>query len=208
MRLSLIATFAAGLALAGCASKPAPLVLVSEPAPPVVASLPPPIEISPINRGLSPAATVWHFRAALNVAALACRGANETTIVAGYNTLLAAHRSTLASAETTLAGEFRAAGDTAWRDRYDDSMTRLYNFFSQAQARDGFCAAAGRVLAESAALAPDALQPFAERWLPILDAPFAEAFRPRTVIAFNTTTPPIAPSSQPRLSLDMTAIDR
>jgi hypothetical protein len=173
---------AAIAAIAACSTRPKEVAIAPpppEPAPVPVYVTPP---ISPINRGLSPAATVWHMRVALNVAALACRGAQEAVIVQRYNALLAKHKTTLAGAETTLEEQYRATG-TGWQDRYDDAMTRLYNFFSQAQVREAFCTASAATLAEAERLAPGELQTFAAAVLPTLDAPFAEMLVPRPVIA-------------------------
>lgn len=176
-----IVAVAAIAAVTACASRPKEVAMVAPPEPaPVPVHITPPI--SPINRGLSPAATVWHMRVALNVAALACRGAQEAVIVQRYNALLSAHKTTLASAETQLEAQYRAGGGD-WQDRYDDSMTRLYNFFSQAQARDAFCTAAMATLTEAERLAPGELQAFAAAVLPTLDAPFAEMLAPRPMIA-------------------------
>ncbi|RZM00316.1 MAG: hypothetical protein EOP68_23180, partial [Sphingomonas sp.] len=128
------------------------------------------------NRNLTPAATVWHLRAALNVAALACRGPQEATIVAGYNALLGAQKAVLTKAEATYAKEYKAGGGD-WQDRYDDSMTRLYNFFSQSPARDAFCAAASSVLADGAVVSADRMPAFAAERLPTLERPFTEFYR-------------------------------
>ena len=178
--------------LAGCASKP---VEVAAPAPtpvapvPVAAPLPkgafPGMKIPAVladgtyptpNRNLTESAKIWHLRAALNVAALACRGADEAVIVAGYNAMLAAQKPVLAKAEATYSAEYRAGGGD-WQDRYDDSMTRLYNFFSQSPARDAFCQAAGHVLADGATVQGDTLASFAATRLPILEQPFTDFYR-------------------------------
>jgi hypothetical protein len=169
------------VSVAACASKPKEVAVVPPPVVPTVTVYAPP-PISPINRGLSQAATVWHMRVALNVAALACRGAQEGAIIQRYNAMLASHKATLATAQTTLSAEFKAGGGD-WQDRYDDAMTRLYNFFSQAQARDAFCTAAAATLAEAETLAPAELPAYAAAVLPTLDAPFAEMMLPRPVIA-------------------------
>ena len=178
--------------LAGCASKP---VEVAAPAPtpvapvPVAAPLPkgefPGMKIPAVladgtyptpNRNLTESAKIWHLRAALNVAALACRGADEAVIVAGYNAMLAAQKPVLAKAEATYSAEYRAGGGD-WQDRYDDSMTRLYNFFSQSPSRDAFCQAAGRVLAEGASVPGPMLASFAATRLPMLEQPFTDFYR-------------------------------
>jgi hypothetical protein len=157
--------------LAGCVGRPTPLAVA--PAPPPVAAVATPPAPTPINAGLSPAATLWHLRAGLNVAALACRGPEEAALVARYNALLARHAEALKAAEASYAAE-RAGAGGAWRDRYDDDMTRLYNFFGQARGRAAFCSAADAALtaletaAEPAAVAPAQLA--------TLDQPFAPPF--------------------------------
>lgn len=133
---------AAGLVLTACAARPTPVRIAA--APPPAANLVPPAP-TPINAGLSPAATLWHLRAGLNVAALACRGADEAALVARYNALLAAHAPALRAAEAAYRGEYQAQG-AAGRIRYDADQTRLYNFWGQARGRAGLCAAAGEAL--------------------------------------------------------------
>ena len=180
-RVSQAFVLAALVAVTACAAKPKIIAQAPPPPAPVVpVYVPPPV--SPINRGLTQAATVWHVRAALNVAALACRGANEAAIVARYNAMLTAHKATFAGAQATLTAEYKAGGGD-WQDRQDDAMTKLYNFFSQAQARDAFCAAAAATLAETETLAPGEMQAYAAAVLPTLDAPFAAMLAPRPVIA-------------------------
>ncbi|RXD03466.1 hypothetical protein EQZ23_14070 [Sphingomonas sp. UV9] len=190
-RFALLSFTALGL-MAGCAPKPKtvavvapPVIMVPVPAPTMPKGASPTIVI-PValadgtyptpNRNLTTSAKVWHLRAALNVAALACRGSQELTIVAGYNALLSAQKPVLAKAEATYASEYKAGGGD-WQDRYDDSMTRLYNFFSQSPARDGFCAAAGTVLAQSTGLTAEALPAFAAQNLPLLERPFTDFYR-------------------------------
>ncbi|HXH15053.1 MAG TPA: hypothetical protein VNJ10_02865 [Sphingomonas sp.] len=190
-RFALLSFTALGL-IAGCAPKPKtvavvspPVIMVPVPAPTMPKGASPTMVI-PValpdgtyptpNRNLTTAAKVWHLRAALNVAALACRGPQELVIVAGYNSLLSSQKPMLAKAEATYASEYKAGGGD-WQDRYDDSMTRLYNFFSQSPARDAFCAAAGTVLADSAGVSADAMPAFAAAHLPMLEQPFTDFYR-------------------------------
>ena len=184
---AIVAT-AAIAALAACATRTKEIAVATPPPAPAPVPVYVTPAISPINRGLSPAATVWHMRVALNVAALACRGPRGDQIVNGYRTLLTTHKAVLSSVEDTLAGQYRAMGGD-WQDRYDDAMTRLYNFFSQAPARDAFCTAAAATLTEAERLSPNELQSFAAAVLPTLDAPFAEMLAPRPVIALAAPTP-------------------
>ena len=236
-----LALTAVGLALlAGCATR-TPIAEVAAPPPtPASAPLAMPkgayvgMQIPALmsdgryatpNRNLSADGAVWHLRAALNVAALACRGPDEATIVAGYNALLASQKATLNGAQARLTAEYKtrfgaAGGD--WQDRYDDQMTRLYNFFSQSQARDAFCNAAVATLADSASVAPTDLPAFASGRLAVLEKPFTDFYAaydawraeraaanrmamadtvqpaPRTVQAIPVATP----APRPRLELD------
>ena len=204
--------FAVALAIAGCARTPE-AVVVEAPPPPLAIAMPMPKGaypgmIIPVrlpdgdyatpNRNLSSAASVWHLRAALNVAALACRGADEATIIADYNALLAREKKPLATAEASYAAEFKAAGGD-WRDRYDDGMTRLYNFFSQDPAREGFCAAAATTLADAAFVDDAGLPAFAAGRLAVLEKPFTDFYRAydawraskaQPIYALAATTPP------------------
>jgi hypothetical protein len=186
-----VLTMTAATLLAGCASRkevaqvaPPPVTVpVAAPALPkgafpgmiIPVALPDGSYPTP-NRNLTPAATIWHLRAALNVAALACRGPQEATIVAGYNALLAAQKPVLTKAEATYAKEYKAGGGD-WQDRYDDSMTRLYNFFSQSPARDDFCAAAITVLSDGAIVPAERMPAFAAERLPTLERPFTDFYR-------------------------------
>jgi len=152
------------------------------------------------NRNLSADGTVWHLRAALNVAALACRGPDEDRIVASYNAMLTSHKAVLKTAQARLSDEYKAQGGT-WQDRYDDQMTRLYNFFSQSQAREPFCRTAATTLAESAASTPAAFTDLASERLALLEKPFTDffaaydAWRAASVAANGTATTGIAPSA-------------
>lgn len=227
---------AVALATAGCARTPE-AVVVEAPPPPVAIEMPlpkgaypgmvipvrlPDGEYATPNRNLSSAASIWHLRAALNVAALACRGGEEGTIIAGYNALLTREKAPLAAAEASYAAEFKATGGD-WRDRYDDGMTRLYNFFSQDPAREGFCAAAAATLADAAFVDDAGLPAFAAGRLAVLEKPFTDFYRAydawraskaQPIYALAATTPPgpaanAAPAPaptpvvvRPRLTLD------
>lgn len=244
--MRVIRTAGSGIALvtlmlvAGCASHhTAPVALVAPPAP-VAATTAPPAGSYPgmpiparladgsyetPNRALTAAATVWHFRAGLNVAALACRGPGEALVAARYNAILTRQRDVLHDAEARLSSEFRNGGGTAWRGRYDHAMTVLYNFFSQGFAHDAFCSAATQILAESETVAPAAFPAFATARLPMLDAAFTDFYArydawrattaavptaapaPKLIIADRTPAPRSKPApASPRIQLDQVAL--
>jgi hypothetical protein len=190
LRFALFLTVAASLS--GCASHPEPVVAVAPlpPAPPPAVPMPagtyPDMPVPALladgsyatpNHAISPAASVWHFRAGLNFAALGCRGAQENAIIAGYNAMLSAQKPVLARAEATLASEFRATGGATWRDSYDDAMTRLYNYYAFAPARAALCETANRLLVEAQAVTPEAFPAFAAARLPELDRSFTDVYR-------------------------------
>lgn len=130
------------------------------------------------NRGLSRSGSIWHMRVALNVAALGCRGYGSDRLVSGYNAMLSKHRRELAAAQIGLAREY-GVGRGRSRKAYDDSMTRLYNFWATPPAQEGFCRAA--IDAMDALAANDAagadLTTFCTRILPRLDEPFVAFFQ-------------------------------
>ncbi len=200
--------------LAGCAHRaPAPVAVAPAPPPPlpVVTAVPMPAGASPgmtipamltdgsyptPSRGLSPAGTIWHLRVALNVAALACRGATGDAITNRYNAVLTSHRAPFAKAQAAVAKEFPAG--------YDDAMTRLYNWYALAPARDGFCAAADRVLAALPAIQGDALAGYAAAALAELDRPFTDFYRAYDAwryqrAAASAASAPVAPVPAPRV---------
>lgn len=212
--------------LAGCATRSADVAMVVPPAAPAPAPIAPPLPPGatpgmrvPValadgsfptpNQHLSAAATLWHLRAGLNVAALACPGVQGGTITASYNALLRQEKAALAAAEASYAAEFRQGGGD-WRDRYDDSMTRLYNFFSQTPARNGLCAVAERTLAMLSTAPAGTVATAASVQLAAIDQPFVEFYRaydawrtgamagvPPVVIA--AEAPPVVVASQPQL---------
>jgi hypothetical protein len=180
--------------IAGCAHRAAtPIAVapppVSQPAPITVAM---PVGASPNmpipapladgsyptpSRGLSAQGAVWHLRVALNVAALACRGPSGDTIATRYNALLNGRRAAFAGAQDTAFKEMRASGAKDPQDAWDDAMTRLYNHYALAPARDGFCAAADRVLNALPGVGADGLASYAPSGLAELDRPFVDFYR-------------------------------
>lgn len=115
----------------------------------------------------SSAAAVWRLRSGLNVAALACRGADEAAIVAGYNRLLGDHRAELATAYAAVAREHRSPA------AFDAAMTQLYNQYAQPAAQAALCANALGVLDAIAGDATASLDVVAEASLARLDGRLA-----------------------------------
>jgi hypothetical protein len=147
------------------------------------AIVPPPIgadgAYQTINHGIDAQQAMWHVRAALNVAAIGCRGADGgVALTASYNAMLASQRAALNAANKSVEASFRARfGAGAWQNAHDAYMTRLYNFFAAPAAKPGFCAAAAPLAAQAAAMPTSQFTAFAATALPQLEAPFIEVFR-------------------------------
>jgi hypothetical protein len=155
-----------------------------------------------VTTNISPLESLWHMRAALNVAALGCRDADEGTTVAAYNQLIRNQGAALAAANDAVSARYKAQYGTGWQDARERDMTRLYNYFAQPTAQAGFCATAKAVLAQLATVEPGKLTDFAVEELPALEAPFwspadtpvAEELAPNAVVAIAAAVP-VAPSS-------------
>lgn len=176
-RWAVAGVVALALGVGGCASRkgrapaspPAPSPRpAAEPRPPAGAapglSIPQPVDgrFTTVNSGIGGEEAVWHLRAALNVAALACR--DQPTILPAYNAFLKSRKAVLARA---YAAEQRRHGATA----LDQHMTRLYNFFAQPPAAAGFCKAAAIEAPRVAALPAAGVTQEAPAALARLEAP-------------------------------------
>lgn len=149
------------LGVAACAPTPAPVpppppppVYIPPPPPPPVMPTPPggaalsmsipPIGIDNVrvtpNRGLTRDEQIWHFRAAMNVAALNCQGVVWGQSATEYNKMLITHKSALASVNKRVDAEFKSRypGQNGLRVR-DTKMTDLYNYFALPPVRTEFC---------------------------------------------------------------------
>ena len=186
MRYAVIPT---ALILAGCATQqvakaPEKTPVSSRPRAPYGASdnfVTPPLasdgRYATINHGIGEAETIWHLRAALNVAALGCRGAAEKSIIASYNTFLERHKKALATAYAAEKRDYRDRQAGGGARGFDAHMTRVYNFFAQPPAQAQFCREAAGVSVEAASVSRDGLQAFAQSALPRLEAPFTQFYR-------------------------------
>jgi hypothetical protein len=187
-----LAALLGGIALvAGCAPKAPPPRSAPPPPPPVAIVVPPrptpPDNASPylvlpavdvsgqrasVNRGISPAQTVWNLRSAYNVAALNCRGADHAAIVPGYRAFLKSHAAALTRANKAIDGEFRARFGSDWmvpRERY---MTEVYNHYALPPTMPAFCATMVALARDGRLIRSAELEGFAARSLPVIEAVF------------------------------------
>ena len=153
-----------------------------------------------VTTNISPLESLWHLRAALNVAALGCRDADEGTTVAAYNGLIRNQTAAFAAASEAVTAKYKAQYGAGWQDALDRDMTRLYNFFAQPSAQADFCNTAKTVLTQLATVDRAQLADFAVTELPALEAPFwsapetpmAAASAPVAVVAIAAAVPVVA----------------
>lgn len=155
--------------VAACAPAPKP---VPVPPPPPVIIVPPPPPVMPLppggaatsmriptigidgvrttpNRGLSREQSIWHFRSAINVAALNCQGPIWGQIATEYNKFIIVHKTRLSQASKAVDKEYiaRYTGQNGLRVR-DTQMTDLYNYFALPPVKSEYCDTALRKVVE------------------------------------------------------------
>src|SRR3546814_14966069 len=85
------------------------------------------------------------MKSGLNVAAIGCRGIEETTRVSAYNNIIKTHGKVIRSTEKSVIkelGKEHKNNGIAPRDRLS---TRLFNYFAQPPAQRSFCAPAHEI---------------------------------------------------------------
>ena len=184
-------------AISACAPAPKPVVIA--PPPPVYIPPPPPpvmplppggaaasmkipalgldgVRVTP-NRGLSRDEQIWHFRAALNVAALNCQGPVWGQIATQYNKFIVMHKVQLSKSSKTVDREYvaRYPGQNGLRVR-DTKLTDLYNYFALPPVRSEYCDTALRKLVEVNTVPVAALPEYAMGGLTDIDGIFIRFF--------------------------------
>ena len=150
------------------------------------AALPPPPPVAPpvltatpgalaINRDLVPGETLWHVRAAVNVAALACTAPAYSAITPQYNAMLKRHEAALTQAYQAEEAHYRLLHGADWQNAFDRHQTALYNSFADPRATQALCAEALIVSARINGMDTALLSVFAGKALADLEAPFALA---------------------------------
>ena len=130
-----------------------------------------------INSGLDGAQRLWHVRAALNVAALGCKGDGQKPLIDAYNRFITANRTVLATADRSVRARFQGEFGGGWQMRHDAYQTSLYNFFAQPFVQSAFCAAAAPIAQAAGGVRPVGVAAFADDALPRLEAPFLDYYR-------------------------------
>lgn len=192
MRVSFGTLVAALAALAACSS-PRPQQVASVPPPRPSAPEPPRIpwnidinlKLPPkdasgryitANSNLGPLETLFHFRSALNVAALACVTPANTGQRDGYNAFLKRFKAVLANANKAIDAKYRRDfGADGLRVR-DAKMTSVYNQFSYPPVKSGFCRTTARQLVAANALAPASLEAWSQGALAEIEQLFQDYY--------------------------------
>jgi hypothetical protein len=199
VEMRLLATAATGIvlvALTACAPTPPPLATPRPtPAPAPVAAIPyrpqPPGNAADtqqlprrdaagrfvtINSGITGERAFWQLKTGLNVAAIGCRGPNESTLVAAYNQIIKSHTRTIVAAEKKVIADLGKENRTTGVKERDKLSTQLFNYFAQPPAQRAFCDRAV-VLAQTVATTPSAqLYANATDQLATLDQPFTDFY--------------------------------
>ena len=164
---------------------PAPVVVIPHrPVAPNAASpnyQPPPVGTDglyrSVNRGISPAQTVWNLRSAYNVAALNCNRTEFPAITDNYRAFLRTHARALTAATRGVDADFRAkhgARFIAPREKY---MTEVYNHFALPMTVTDFCKAVDAVSRDAQPTTAAQLTAFAQRSLPSIQIAFDDFYR-------------------------------
>lgn len=129
------------------------------------------------NRGLSRDEQIWHFRSALNVAALNCQGPVWGQTATEYNKFIVIHKVLLSKTSKSVDREYvkRYPKQNGLRIR-DTRMTDLYNYFALPPVRARYCEMALRKLQEANQVPKEALPEYAMGSLADIDNVFVNFY--------------------------------
>ena len=129
-----------------------------------------------INRDLGPLETLWHVRAALNVAALSCTGPQYARLVDDYNAFIKDNSATLRRANNAIIAKYRREQGSSYKTAHDRHQTSLYNYWSFSPLRRPFCDQAVQVSQRAIVTKSADLKTFGAAVLPILEKPFTDFY--------------------------------
>lgn len=129
-----------------------------------------------INRDIGPLQTLWHVRAALNVAALSCTAPQYERLVDDYNAFITNNKSFLRNANNAIIRKFRRDVGSGYKSAHDRHMTRLYNYWSFSPLRRPFCDQAVEVSQRAIITKSDDLTAFGADALVQLEKPFNDFY--------------------------------
>ena len=118
----------------------------------------------------------WQLKIGLNVAAIGCRGLEETTLVSAYNNIIKTHGKVIKSTEKSVIGQLGKENKNSGVAARDRLSTQLFNYFAQPPAQRGFCARANEIAQQVSATPTAQLIEQAPAHLARLDQPFHEFY--------------------------------
>jgi len=118
----------------------------------------------------------WQLKIGLNVAAIGCRGLEETTLVSAYNNIIKTHGKAIKSTEKTVITQLGKENRNNGIAARDKLSTQLFNYFAQPPAQRGFCARANEIAQLVSATPTAQVIEQAPAHLARLDQPFHEFY--------------------------------
>ena len=184
------------LAMASCGPK-APPPPQPPPPPPKVVVPPPPKPVPPmgasdnlaipsvdasglrqsVNRGITPAQTLWNLRSAFNVAALNCNSPAHAAILPRYKAFLKANGKVLSATNKKVDAEFKARYGAKFSAPREEYMTSVYNHFALPPVTPAFCNAVLAMSADALTVKPAGLEAFAGSGLPSIEVVYDDFYR-------------------------------
>lgn len=128
------------------------------------------------NSNISGDRAFWQLKIGLNVAAIGCRGLEETTLVAAYNDIIKNHGKVIRSTEKTVISQLGKETGTNGVSARDRLSTQLFNYFAQPPAHNGFCARANEIAQLVSTTPTTQVVTDAPAHLARLDQPFLEFY--------------------------------
>ncbi len=129
-----------------------------------------------INRDLGPLETLWHVRAAMNVAALSCTGPLYERLVDDYNAFINNNSASLRNANNAIIRKFQRDIGAGYKAEHDRHQTQLYNYWSFSPLRRPFCDQAVQISQRAIVTKSADLNQFAEQALAELEKPFTDFY--------------------------------
>ncbi|MGB5483227.1 hypothetical protein [Parasphingorhabdus sp.] len=129
-----------------------------------------------INRDLGPLETLWHVRAAMNVAALSCTGPLYERLVGDYNAFIGNNSASLRNANNAIIRKFQRDIGAGYKTEHDRHQTQLYNYWSFSPLRRPFCDQAVQISQRAIVTKSAELDEFAAQALMELEKPFSDFY--------------------------------
>lgn len=129
-----------------------------------------------INRDIGPLETLWHVRAALNVAALSCTGPQYERLVGDYNAFIGNNKRYLRNANNAIVRKYRREIGNGYKAAHDRHQTSLYNYWSFSPLRRPFCDQAVQVSQRAIVTKTEDMEAFGAQALMELEKPFNDFY--------------------------------